>query len=244
MRIMIVDDEPLARERLRRLLSEIGAPAPVAEAQNGLDAIELADRVQPDVVLLDLRMPLMDGLEAARHLASAALPPVVVFCTAYDDQALAAFEAGAVDYLLKPVRAERLQAALKKAERYLGQDLRPRSEVGGQGPRTHLCARLRGGLKLIRVSDVAYFLADAKYVEVHAVNGQTVLIEDSLVSLEQEFGERFVRIHRSCLVARDRIEALVRGPQGEMRVQLRGVPETLDVSRRSLAAVRKLVRTM
>jgi two-component system response regulator AlgR len=164
----------------------------------------------------------------------------VIFCTAFEEHALAAFEAEAVDYLVKPVRRERLLSALERARRFAGlSDPQPAAASGR--PRSHLCARVRGEMRLVPVAEIAYFLADAKYVEVHHDHGR-VLIEDSLVSLEQEFGDRFVRVHRNCLVARDRIEALGRNANNEVIVRLRGRSEELEVSRRNLPVLRRLLR--
>lgn len=242
LRVLIVDDEPLARARLRALLADLGSVEVVGEAANGQTALEAVGRFRPEVLLLDIRMPGMDGLEVARHLRGWSEAPVVVFVTAYDDQALAAFEANAVDYLLKPVREERLAAALDRARRLLG----PRAEppdppVMSEKARSHLCARVRGSLKLIPIEDVLYLLADAKYVEVHHPGG-SVLIEDSLVSLEQEFGERFIRIHRNCLVAAGAITGLEKRGDGETVVTLRGSDVALEVSRRNLPNVRRWLR--
>lgn len=240
LRVLIVDDEPLARARLRALLEDIGQIEVIGEAADGVAALEVIGRDRPDVVLLDIRMPGMDGLEVARHLDDDGDPPAVIFVTAYDDHALAAFEARAIDYLLKPVREERLAVALDRARQLVGSRTRPPLPEPGRS-RTHLCARVRGNLKLVPVEDVLYLLADAKYVEVHHPGG-SVLIEDSLVSLEQEFGDRFIRIHRNCLVAAQAIAGLEKRGDGETVVTLRGVDAALEVSRRNLPNVRRWLR--
>ncbi len=245
MRILIVDDEPLARERLRGLLEAVAGTATdaaievevVAEAGDGRAAVEAAARHAPDLVLLDIAMPVMDGLEAARHLAAQHPAPAVVFCTAYDEHALAAFEADAIDYLLKPVRRERLAQALEKAAR-MGP--KPPPPTGG-APRSHLCARLRGNLRLIPVEEVHYFHAEEKYVLVRHDGGED-LIEDSLKTLEGEFGERFLRVHRACLIAGDRLAELRRAPDGGLLAVLHGGGETLEVSRRCAPALRRHMR--
>jgi two-component system response regulator AlgR len=241
MRILIVDDEPLARQRLRDLLARSAAVEVVAEAVDGRDACEQAAALKPDVVMLDIAMPVMDGLEAAGHLASLPHAPAVVFCTAYDEHALAAFEAGALDYLLKPVRAERLDEALARARRLGPPELAllDRS-LGSARGRSHLCARLRGSMRLIPIEDIRYLQADEKYVVIHHAQGED-LVEDSLKSLEAEFGERFLRIHRNCLVAADELMELRRGADGHTRARLRHVSELLDVSRRCLPGLRKKV---
>ena len=241
MRILIVDDEPLARQRLRDLLASLDGVEVVAEAEDGRAACEQAAALKPDVVLLDIAMPVMDGLEAAGHLSGMSHAPAVVFCTAYDEHALAAFEAGAVDYLLKPVRGERLREALGRARRLGAPELATLGKAADGGrQRTHLCARLRGSMRLIPIEDIRYLQADEKYVVIHHAHGED-LIEDSLKSLEAEFGERFLRIHRNCLVASDEIMELRRGADGHTRARLRNVPELLDVSRRCLPGLRKKV---
>jgi len=244
MRALVVDDEPLARERMRALLAEIGDVEVVGEAGNGRDALDAVARLAPDVLLLDIRMPVMDGIEAARHLGALEAPPALIFCTAYGDHALAAFDANAVDYLLKPVRADRLQAALAKARRWSGEEAnRVEHALGADRTRTHLCARVRGSLVLVPVAEVAYLLAEDKYVIVHHARGE-VLIEEPLKALEEEFEERFVRIHRNCLVARAKLTGLTRTPDGRLFANVEGVTASLEVSRRNLPALRKLIRTL
>jgi two-component system response regulator AlgR len=192
--------------------------------------------------LLDIRMPVMDGLETARHLAAFEHPPAVIFCTAYDEHALAAFDAGAVDYLVKPVRLDRLRGALERARRFGAADIdKVRTASGTPPQRGHLCARVRGNLVLVPIADVHYLLAEDKYVVVHHDKGE-VLIEEALKTLEDEFADRFVRIHRNCLVARDRLTGLTRAADGAIYAQLAGSTATLEVSRRNLPGLRKLVR--
>ena len=244
MKVLIVDDEPLARERLAALLADIGGVEVVGAATNGREALESVQRLQPDLILLDIRMPVMDGLETARHLGALQAPPGVIFCTAYEEHALAAFEANAVDYLVKPVRDERLRAALAKARRWSGGQARGVEQASEAGRRrTHLCARVRGSLVLVPVVDVDYLLAEDKYVVVHHAKGE-VLIEEPLKLLEDEFGDRFVRIHRNCLIARAKLAGLTRAVDGRLFANVDGVTATLEVSRRNLPALRKLVRTL
>ncbi len=240
-RVLIVDDERLARERLRRMVEALPDSEVVGEAGDGRAALEASARLHPDVVLLDIRMPGMDGLEAARHLATLAEGPAVIFTTAYGDYALHAFEAQAVDYLLKPVRAERLAQALEKARRLTGTQLAAVAGAEPQG-RTHLTSTLLGNLTLIAVADILFLRAEQKYVTVRHGQGEA-LIEDSLTALEEEFGERFVRIHRNALVARSALLGLEKSGDGAVRVRLKGCDERLEVSRRHLPELRKLVRS-
>ncbi len=244
MKVLIVDDESLARERLKALLADIPEVVIVGEAADGLAALALVESTGADVVLLDIVMPAMDGLEVARHLAAQEHAPAVIFCTAFDDHALAAFEANAIDYLVKPVRAERLQSALARAQRFGGEVSAELQRTLPQARRrSHICARFRGSLKLVSIVDIAAFVAEDKYVVVHHDHGE-LLIEESLKALEDEFGEQFVRIHRNCLAAVKRIEALTRAPDGRMLLRLRGMKEPVEVSRRNLAGLRRMVRTL
>jgi two-component system response regulator AlgR len=244
MKALVVDDEPLARERLATLIGEIAGVEVAGEATNGVEALEAAARLRPDVVLLDIRMPVMDGLEVARHLDAIESPPAVIFCTAYQDHALEAFEANAVDYLVKPIRAERLGAALAKAQRLSGTVVR-RVEMSSEPGRrrSHLCARVRGSLVLVAVGDIDYLLAEDKYVVVHHAKGE-VLIEEPLTQLEEEFGDRFVRIHCNCLVALAKLSGLDRAADGRVLARVSGASVPLEVSRRNLPALRKLVRSL
>ena len=244
MKVVIADDEPLARERLRSLLAPHADIEVVAEAGDGRAALQADAEHEPDLVLLDIAMPGIDGLEAARHLAAFEPRPAVVFCTAYDAHALSAFEAAAVDYLVKPVRPERLEAALERVRTFNAGLERSRGEEGGAGKRrTHLCARLRGSLRLIPIEEVHYLQAEEKYVVVHHARGED-LIEESLKSLEEEFGERFLRIHRNCLVARHELVELRREPDGHVQAILRHGSQPLEVSRRCVAPLREALRQL
>lgn len=245
MKVLIADDEASARDRLRGLLAEIDpALSVVGEAGDGGEALRLIAQAQPDLVLLDIRMPRIDGLEAARQIARMPAPPAVVFITAHDDYALDAFEAGAVDYLLKPVRKQRLEAALGKARRFTEAAWRKLDAAlppERRPVRTHLCAYCHGELRLVPLAEVAYCRAENKYTTVRFDGGEA-LLEDSLTALEQEFGERFVRIHRNTLAALERAEGLEKLAGGGMGLRLSGVPEALEVSRRLLAGVRDKLR--
>ena len=245
MRVLVVDDEPLARARLRALLASMPLIEVVGEAGDGQAAIDACMRLQPDAVLLDIAMPGMDGLEAARALANLQPRPAVVFCTAYDAHALSAFEAQALDYLVKPVRTERLAQALDKVRTYLaGRGAgRGAAQAGEPRARSQLCARLGGNLRMIPVDDIWFLQADEKYVVVHHARGED-LIEESLKSLETEFADRFVRIHRNCLVAREEIIELRRSPEGHVHAVLRHGGAALEVSRRCLPHLRETLQQL
>lgn len=242
MKILVVDDEPLARRRLCAQVADLGAGTVVGEAGTGVQALELATSEQPDVVLLDVRMPDMDGLEAARHLRRLPRPPVVVFTTAYDEHALAAFETQALDYLLKPVRSERLAEALARAEVLTaGREALDSAMEAAGGARRHLSAVVGGALRLMPVRDVIYLRADQGYVTAVSADGE-LLVEDSLRALEEEFGDVFVRIHRGALVAPRYVRALEKEPSGNTVVVLEGSADRIVVSRRLLAQVRRRLR--
>lgn len=241
MRVVIADDEPLARERLRTLLAAMVGVEVVAEAADGRSALHACADYSPDLVLLDIAMPGINGLEAARHLAAFEPRPAVVFCTAYDAHALSAFEAEAIDYLVKPIRPERLAAALERARTFAAGRERVDTLPGNRERRSHLCARLRGGLRLIPIEEVHYLHAEEKYVIVHHARGED-LIEESLKSLEDEFGDRFIRIHRNCLVARHEILELKRCTDGHVQVVLLHGKQPLEVSRRCVAGLRDTLR--
>lgn len=243
MKVLIVDDEKLARERLRGLLEESQEDLQISLAENGLACIDLARQHEFDVALLDIRMPGMDGLETADHLSKLATPPAIVFTTAFDDRAIDAFNANAVDYLLKPIRRERLLDALKKAGLLqkarlleLRNTLSEREKA-----RTHLSASNKGKIELIPIDEIRYLRADSKYVAV-GWQGHETLIDEALKSLETEFHDRFVRVHRNALVAKTFIDSLERDSSGKVQLHMRGVEVTIDVSRRHLNAVKKVIK--
>jgi two-component system response regulator AlgR len=237
VKCLVVDDEALARERLRQLLEELEGLEVCGEAANGREALLQCERLRPDLVLLDIRMPVMDGLEAARHLAAGERPPAVIFTTAYEEHALEAFETHALDYLLKPVRRERLLMAVERVRR-----LGPApTTLADPAARSHICARVRGTLQVMPIEEVRYFQADNKYVTARDA-GQALLIEDALKALEEEFTDRFMRIHRNALVARAHVKALEKDAEGRCLVVLDGVEEKLEVSRRHAPELRRWLR--
>lgn len=247
LRVVIVDDEAPARARLRDLLDDCRPQVPherVGEAASGRDALELLQRTRADVVLLDVRMPEMDGLELAGHLVALPHPPAVIFVTAYDEFAVRAFDLHAVDYLMKPVRAARLAEALSRARHSLPLQA-AQARALADAPRRQLSVTEGGRVHLVPVDDVLYFKAELKYVTIRTQQRE-YLIEESLMQLEQEFGERFVRIHRNCLVARAAITGFERLGGGAVETHwvalLRGVPEKLAISRRQQHVVREFAR--
>lgn len=242
MKVLVVDDEPLARARLKRLLAEVDDIALAGEAGNGPEALKFAAAGNVDVVLLDIRMPGMDGIEVARHLKLLTPCPAVIFTTAFDAHALAAFEASAVDYLLKPIRRPRLAEALVRARALTGKQLNALgAEPAASTVRTHISASLHGNLRLVPVKDVRFFRAEHKYVVARHVGGELVL-DDSLTALETEFAEAFIRVHRNALVAVGHVRALDKGRDGRHRVRVADIDDSLEVSRRCLAQVRKLLK--
>lgn len=242
MRVLIVDDEKLARDRLRELLLDIGGHTVIGEAMNGAEAVEKSAELNPDVLLMDIRMPGMDGLEAAMHLMGMEQPPSVIFTTAYDQHALDAFEVNAVDYLLKPIRKDRLANALTKAHKLTAKQIQEINQARKESPaRTHISVHLRGNIRLVPVPDIIFFLADSKYVVVRT-SSEEHLIEDSLVNLETEFAERFLRIHRNALVATPYIKGIEKSPSGSWQVSMKNLDKKLDVSRRHTASVRRWAR--
>jgi two-component system, LytTR family, response regulator AlgR len=241
MRLLIVDDETPARERLRDLLGEVGEYTVVGEATNGHDALAVCAELKPDVVLLDVRMPGIWGIEVAQHLATLNNTPAVIFTTAYDDHAIEAFDAQAIAYLLKPIRKEKLARALTHACKVSASRITQAGRaVQSERRREHVCSRVGDQLKLIPVADIYYFVADQKYVTVHHKHGKN-LIDEPLKDLGDEFDATFVRIHRNALVAEKHIEELKRDDQGQYTVQIRDYGVELAVSRRHAAdLVRRL----
>jgi len=242
MKLLIVDDEPPARDRLRRLIEEIGDYTRIAEAGNGQEALDRCSELQPDVVLLDMRMPGLTGIEVARHIDSLETPPAIIFTTAYDQYAVEAFETEAVGYLLKPVRKEKLAHALRHAARISPSRLVKLAESAHiEHRREQICARLGEQLRLIPLADIYYFLADQKYVTVCHTGGES-LIDESLKALASEFSNEFVRIHRNALVAEKYISAVERADDGKYAVRIRGTSDVLEVSRRHAAELLRRVR--
>ncbi len=242
MNILVVDDEPHARQRLRCLIEELDAGYQVvAEATDGDGALAQCAEHAIDVVLLDIHLPGMDGLEVASGLVQLDPPPAVILVTAYQERDLEAFAHKVQDFLVKPVRRERLKEALQRV------CILPRQEASAAAqadrpPRRHqLAAHYRGHLQTVPIADIIYLLADHKYVTVHHEAGD-LLVDEALKGLEDEFSDLFMRIHRNALVARNRLIGLDKGPDGSTLVRLRGCDDRLPISRRHLPEVRRWLR--
>jgi two-component system response regulator AlgR len=251
LKVFIADDEAPARERLKELLADVHgeiATSVVGESANGLEVVERLPPSGAQLLLLDIQMPGMGGIELARHLAGLEQAPAIVFVTAHDRHAVEAFELNALDYLMKPVRAERLAAALKKAQA-AGPVPRERlaraAEAAKAAAREFFSVAERNRIVLVPVGEVLYLKAEQKYVTLRTRMGEH-LIEEPLVSIEREFGERFVRVHRNCLVARAAVRGFERlaGSSEEephWNVVLEGSEERLPVSRRQWPALKGML---
>ena len=239
MKLLVVDDEPLARARIVALLKDYPGIDVIVEATNGIDAIKKQQEHSSNVILMDIRMPGMDGLEAAGHLSRLENPPVVIFTTAYDDHALDAFDLNAIGYLLKPVQKERLHGSLQTANR-----LKPENKrLTPTKPRQFISATVAGSLQMLPITDILFFRAEQKYVIAHHAGGE-LLLEETLKQLESELADRFIRIHRSTLVALDKVSSLDKHSSGQTVIAMQGDVEPLEVSRRHLPLVRKRLKEL
>lgn len=244
MKIVICDDEELARDRLADLLASIAKVEIIAMVSNGVQLLDFCQSNLVDIVLLDIRMPEMDGLEAAKHLLAFDNPPAIIFITAYDQHAITAFEANASGYLLKPVAKEKLHQSLLHASRLNRAQLANLSNANvGAKARTHICVRRRGNLELIPVVDILYFRAELKYTTIGTATGE-VLLEESLKSLELEFTQLFIRIHRSTLVAKSYINSLLKNDKNKWVVNMLHSSRQFEVSRRCLSNLRKTIKVL
>jgi len=243
MRILIADDEPLARQRLKRLVEEISPDHIIfADAGNGLEALEQCLELQPELALLDIRMPKMDGLQTATEIANAQLKTRVVFVTAYDEYAIEAFNKNAIDYLLKPVKQARLHQAIEKAAQFNNNSTGiEQASLLLSHPRQHLCAHTHTGLKVLNVNDILFFKADNKYV-LATTPDDSILLEDSLKTLEEEFSPQFFRIHRNALVNTNAIQSITKSASGQFDLNLKNCEETLIISRRHQAELNRFLR--
>lgn len=245
MRVVICDDEPLARERLKRIMREEGHEV-VGEGATGLEGIEQVKATHPDVILLDIRMPKMDGIRCAKELSELDNPPAIIFVTTYDHYAIAAFKTHAIGYLLKPANREELNEAMARAavlNTAQLSEMRRLEERVAQPSRQHIAARTHRGIELIALSDIYYFYAEQKYVQVRHQTG-AVLIDETLKDLEKEFGDMFFRIHRNALINLDYLAMLEVVDQDHYRVRFKGIDEKLAVSRRHLPVLREKIQNL
>jgi len=240
LKILIVDDETLARERLARLLAKLQPEDELFEASDGRQALRQIEAHSPDLVLLDIRMPGIDGIEVAAKLEDADNPPAVIFCTAYDEYAMKALEHQAIAYLLKPARESELAKAIAKAGRVNRVQLASLHDdsAGAQERRAHVGSQTHRGIESLPLDQIRCFVAEQKYVTAYA-QGAELLIPDTLKELEQEFSDQFLRVHRNALVALSYIVILNRGEEGNWYLELDGVSQTPQVSRRHLKAVKE-----
>lgn len=242
LKVLVVDDEALARARLRTLLGDCVAPAALVagEAADAVQAMTALQRESFDVVLLDVRMPGLDGIALAQSIAALPQPPAVVFVTAHSEHAVQAFEVEAIDYLTKPVRLERLQQALQKVER----QAQSRQGAGPDLPDEILIIQDRGRAERVPLAEVLYLKAELKYITVRTAS-RSYILDGSLSELEERHAAWFMRIHRNALIARRAVRALEKHfdpEEGEgWAVRLNGIDEVLAVSRRQLSAVREAI---
>lgn len=243
MKVLIVDDERLARERLIRMVGALPDYGVVGDAASGGEALEKIEILDPDIVLLDIRMPGMDGLSAGERISKLPSPPAIVYCTAFSEHALDAINVQAAGYLLKPVRRDALEDTLSKIGRTNKVQLAKIETGKDKNSRTHISAKTRKGIELVPLTSICFFQADQKYVTVRHEGGE-VLIDDTLRELEDEFGTRLIRIHRNALVMTDHLEGLERDARGHYQVRMKGIDEKLDVSRRHVSGLRRLVQKL
>ncbi|ACE84386.1 LytR/AlgR family response regulator transcription factor [Cellvibrio japonicus] len=246
MDVLIVDDETLARQRLVRMVEKLEGFCVVAEADNAESALHAVINQDPDIVLLDIRMPGKDGLDLAQDISKLDDPPAIIFCTAFDNYALDAFGTNAIGYLLKPVKAEQLLQVLDKASnlnKLQRQAAEQKRGTSASDSRTHISTRTRRGVELIPLDEVRYFIADQKYVTVFHLGGEH-LLDETLKELEEEFGNHFLRIHRNALVSVKHIEAIERNAQGQYQVRLNGCAQKPLISRRHVSGVKDFMRTI
>ncbi len=230
MKILIADDEPLARERLIRLLQELDIHlSQITEAENGLQVLDLCEKQPFDLLLLDIRMPEIEGMAVAKKLHKKPPTPAIIFITAYSEYAVEAFGVEALDYLLKPVRKARLEEALKKIPK-----INPKKQF--------IQIHERGNIKQLNIQKILYFKAEQKYVTVYTQERE-YLIEESLKSLEKRFLTDFIRIHRNALVAKKAIRGIEKNTKGHFCIRLKSVDVLLDISRRHLATIRQYLKT-
>lgn len=243
LKVMVVDDEALARDRLKRMLEGETDYSVVAEACNGEQAVEQAAQYEPDIILMDICMPGINGLQAAEQLAQRETSPAIIFCTAYDEYAMSAFDVQAVGYVLKPVRRKALLDALCRAQKLSRVQLNAlqSQQLEPAETRVHISVTTTAGVELLPLDDISHFRAEDKYVVAYC-DGRERIVDEPLKSLEIEFAKTLLRIHRNCLVSVAYIEAIQRTKTGQSQLRLRNVDEPQDVSRRHLAQLKEVMK--
>ena len=241
MKILIVDDEQLARQRLLHMLSSSSNHTIVGEAANGEQALTLAQNLKPDLVFMDIKMPGMDGLEAATYINQLENPPAIIFTTAFSEHALSAFDSNAVAYLLKPIKQDQLDQAIQSSSRLNRAKITQLKNDENPNSRSKICVKIRGSLELVPIEDIIYFKADQKYITLRTEDHE-YLIEESLKALESEFENCFTRIHRNALVAEHFINGLQKNELGHVSLSFKYIDDLLEVSRRHLPMVRKMLK--
>jgi two-component system, LytTR family, response regulator AlgR len=232
--LIVVDDEPLAAERLAEMLAEIPSCHVVAKAANAQQALALMHSHQPDVLFLDISMPGMSGLDLAKQLQVTKNPPFIVFCTAYEQHALQAFDAQAIDYLVKPVRRERLLESIERL-------LRLRNQASEDSAKQFVAANVGGVLRRIAINDILYLHAEEKYTVVYHFGGEHIL-DEPLKELEQRFPNQFTRIHRNCLVKAEQLLEIRRDMDGQTWAVLKDWPKALEMSRRCASELKDIFK--
>lgn len=240
LRTIIVDDEALSRKHFKHIAEQVGGMLLVGEAVNVVEARELYQRLQPEVIILDIRLPGTSGLDWARELSELPCPPAVIFSSAYESHALEAFRSGGDGYLLKPVRPDLLRDALAKVSKG---SRALRSAAVPNGERRFLTIKSRRGLTVLPIEDVRYFYADQKYVMAVTEDGERVL-DEALRHLETEYSDALLRVHRNALVTIEHVMGLKRLNSGQYQVELQGIEGGPVVSRRHLSEVRKRLSSM
>lgn len=238
MKYLVIDDEFLARARLKELLQRLDPQAEVLEAENGQQAIDLCESHRPDTALVDIRMPGISGIELVYHLSGLEYSPSIIFTTAYSEYALEAFDANAIDYLLKPVQIDRLKRALEKAD--------PITEVQSESLKKatrsmHISISQKGKIKLVPIQSICYLKAENKYVVVKTVK-EEYLMNDTLNNLEKELGDTFIRVHRNALISTGHLEGLEKNDDGQWCVFFRGIPDKIEISRRQTPVIRSWLK--
>jgi len=243
--IFIVDDESLARERLKRLIESAPAYSVIGEAENGEIAISAIPQLNPDIVLLDIRMPGSDGLTVAEKLSEQAQTPAIIFCTAYDEYAISAFKYSAIGYLLKPVRKEELLQALSNAQKLNQLQVKQaKQQMESKDEKAKVfVANTWQGQELIPLDDIYFFKADQKYLTVVHEQGENVS-DQTLKDLEQEYQNHFIRVHRNTLVNKHLISSLVKKQDGHYEIHIKNCSQTVTVSRRHVSAIKDFLSSL